>query len=137
MKLSKVSYVDLNSRQKENFNFQKVASVLADYGFSCMWLNDDWQGADFIANHVDGKTMLRVQLKGRLTINKKYVGKNIYIAFRHNEETYLYPHDIMMEKIFLELPSTEKRQSWDVDGGFSWPNPAPKLLQGFLQIYKI
>ena len=47
MKLSKINYSDLNSRQKEIFNFQKVAGVLADYGFNCIKLADDWQGADF------------------------------------------------------------------------------------------
>jgi len=27
----------------------KVAAALADYGYNSMRLNDDWQGADFIA----------------------------------------------------------------------------------------
>ena len=47
--LKKIHYKDLNSRQKENYNFQKVAGELADYGFNCLRLTDDWQGADFIA----------------------------------------------------------------------------------------
>ena len=50
----KVKYENLKSKQKENFNFQKVAAELAEYGFNCMWLNDDWLGADFIAHHIDG-----------------------------------------------------------------------------------
>jgi hypothetical protein len=75
----KIRYEDLNSRQKENFNFQKVAAHLADYGFNCLRLSDDWQGADFIACHIDGNTSLKVQLKGRLNIDKKYYGKDIYI----------------------------------------------------------
>ena len=70
--LSRVRYADLNARQKENYNFQKVSAVLADFGFSTLRLTDDWQGADFIAQHVDGETFLKVQLKGRLTFGKKY-----------------------------------------------------------------
>jgi hypothetical protein len=35
--------------------------VLADYGFLTMRLSDDWQGADFIAQHIDG-AFLKVQL---------------------------------------------------------------------------
>jgi len=62
---SRVAYSDLNSRQKENYNFQKVAARLADYGFNSIRLTDDWQGADFIAVHIDGETFLKVQLKGR------------------------------------------------------------------------
>ena len=62
--MQKIEYKDLNSRQQENYNFHKIAADLAEYGYSCMWLNDDWQGADFIANHIDGDTFLKVQLKG-------------------------------------------------------------------------
>lgn len=129
MNLKKINYASLNSRQQENYNYHKIAAVLADYGFSTILLNDDWQGADFIANHVDGETFLKVQLKGRVTINKKYVGKNIYIAFRSNDKTYLYPHDEMMEKIFKALPNTKARESWTVSGGFSWPKPTKTLLK--------
>jgi hypothetical protein len=55
VKLSKIRYNDLNPRQKEVFNFQKVAGFLADYGFNCLKLNDDWQGADFLGYHINGK----------------------------------------------------------------------------------
>lgn len=54
IELSRICYNELNSRQQENYNFQKVSAVLADYGFVTMRLNDDWQGADFIAIHIDG-----------------------------------------------------------------------------------
>ena len=42
-----VSYRDLNAKQKELFNFQKIAARLADYGFNCIKLADDWQGSGF------------------------------------------------------------------------------------------
>jgi hypothetical protein len=57
--LQKIAYTELNSRQKENYNFQKVAAHLADYGFNSLRLSDDWQGADFIACHIDGNMFLR------------------------------------------------------------------------------
>ena len=53
MRLQKITYADLNSRQRENYNFQKVSALFADYGFTTMRLSDDWQGADFIAQHID------------------------------------------------------------------------------------
>ncbi|MDP1788535.1 hypothetical protein [Nitrosomonas sp.] len=68
MKLEKIKYSELNSRQKEIFNFQKVAGLLADYGFNCIKLTDDWQGADFLAYHTNGSDTLKVQLKSRLSI---------------------------------------------------------------------
>lgn len=130
MKLVKVKYPDLNSKQQENYNYQKIASTLAEYGFSCMWLNDDWQGADFIANHIDGVEFLKVQLKSRLTINKKYIGKNIYVAFRQldTDKSYLYPHDELMNKILKELPNITLVKSWKNDGGYSWPKLSKKLI---------
>lgn len=78
MKLKKIAYSQLNSRQKEIFNFQKVAGLLADYGFNCLKMADDWQGADFLAYHKDGTHTLKVQLKSRLTIGKKYQDKSLH-----------------------------------------------------------
>ena len=87
-KFKRTSYSNLNSRQKENHNFHKVAAALAEYGFNSLRLTDDWRGADFIAVHNDGEEMLKIQLKGRFTIDKKYIGKNIYIAFIEKNEKY-------------------------------------------------
>ena len=97
MEFKKITYNQLNARAKEIYNFQKVSAVLADYGFATMWLNNDWEGADFIAVHVDGETYLKVQLKARFTLADKYRGKGIYVCFREDGETYLYPHDEVLE----------------------------------------
>jgi hypothetical protein len=131
----KISYEQLNSRQKENFNFQKVAAHLADYGFNCLRLSDDWQGADFIACHIDGNTFLKVQLKGRLDINKKYIGKDIFIAFRHEGTWYLYPHD-EVKNLLLDSGLMAGSKSWDEDGGFSWPNLSAQI-KDLIQRYVI
>ena len=64
MALSRIAYHDLNARQQENYNFVKLSAVLADYGFVTMRLSADWQGADLIAQHVDGATFLKIQLSG-------------------------------------------------------------------------
>ena len=74
MKLRRIDYDSLNGKQKEIYNFQKSAAVLADYGFNCIKLADDWQGADFLAYHKDGDETLRVQLKARLTIDRNTAG---------------------------------------------------------------
>jgi hypothetical protein len=99
MKLEKVRYEDLNAKAKEMYNFQKAAAKLADYGFTCMWLTNDWQGADFIAVHADGGTDLKVQLKGRLSFANKYRGKNIHICFIDDDGMYLYPHDEILDQV--------------------------------------
>ena len=132
----KVPYADLNSRQKENYNFHKVASRLADYGFTCLRLSDDWQGADFIACHINGETFLKVQLKGRLGIDKKYQHKDIHVAFIHTGNVYVYDHDQFIDLIRSAHPSILKSKAWLETGRYSWwPNPSTWALE-FLKEYR-
>jgi len=134
--LAHIRYADLNSRQQENFNYQKVSAVLADYGFVTLRLSDDWQGADFIAQHIDGETFVRVQLKGRLTFSKKYIGKGLYIAFHAKGEWYLYPHDDLL-KVALAVTNIGETRSWKSKrGGYSFPVLSRQLRQ-LLAPYKI
>ena len=95
----RIQYGRLNSRQQESYNFQKISGVLADYGFTTIRLSSDWKGADFIAQHRDDKTYLKVQLKGRLTLAKKYRKKDIWIGFPYGDSWYLVPHDEMALKL--------------------------------------
>ena len=134
----RVSYNSLNSRQRENYNFAKIAARLADYGFNCMRLSDDWQGADFIAIHVDNETFLKVQLKGRLTIDKKYCEKDIFIAFVSGKDCYVYPHDEFLKHV-KELGILGERGStegWDENGMRNWSSP-PRWALEWLVTYKI
>ena len=39
-----IAYADLSHKKKENYNFHKVSAVLAEYGFNCIKLSDDWEG---------------------------------------------------------------------------------------------
>ena len=138
LKLKRIRYKDLNTRQKENFNFQKVASTLADYGFNCIRLSDDWQGADCIACHIDGKTFVKIQLKGRLTFQKKYKGKDIYIAFRENQKCYIYPHDELLRKKVEGQKTVEglirNTESWKDKGIYTWLR-IPKNLEKHMAQY--
>ena len=132
LSLTPISYKDLNHRQKENYNFQKLASKLAEYGFNCIRLSDDYQGADFLACHKDGD-ILKVQLKGRLTIAKKYEKARLFIAFPYQDKWYIYDHNTIMKKITESRPSLASSQSWDQEfGQYSWRQP-PKEILGWLQ----
>lgn len=134
-RFDRIEYADLNSRQKENYAYQKVSAVLADYGFVTIRLSDDWQGADFIAQHIDGKTMLRVQLKGRMTIGKKYLGKDLYICFRENEQWYFVPHDEFVEWARTKTTICDS-YSWTNKGGYSVPY-LPAAIKAHLEQYRI
>ena len=120
--LKKIEYSELNAKQKESYNFQKVSGVLADYGYTTIRLSDDWQGADFIAQKAS--EYIKVQLKGRLEVNRKYTGKDIFMCFRHKENWYLGPHDEILEVV---EGSIEKTSSW-TNGKYTWKTPSKKLL---------
>lgn len=121
-----ISYESLNARQQESYNFQKLSGVLAGYGFVTMRLSDDWNGADFLAQHISGYT-LRVQLKGRLTFASSYVGKDLWVAFRTMEQWYLFPHDLVLEQA-LALTNISNTESWAVGGKYSFPTVPASLL---------
>jgi hypothetical protein len=132
--LKLVDYKSLNSRQQENYNFQKVSAVLADYGFATIRLSDDWKGADFIANHVGGESFLKVQLKGVLTVDSKYQGKDIWICFRRKEIWYLYPHDEYVQWALVNT-NIKNTRGWELHadgrvkrGTYTWPNPSKKIM---------
>jgi hypothetical protein len=115
--MRRIKYKNLNARQKESYNFQKASAVLADYGYATIRLSDDWRGADFIAQHTDGVTFHRVQLKGRLTFNKKYLRRHLYICFRSADRWYFYPHDKLLQKVRRRFSHTK---SWKKRGGYSY-----------------
>ena len=128
MKLQQVKYQDLSAKQKEIYNFQKIAGVLADYGFNCIKLHDDWQGADFLAYHRDGEQTLKVQLKGRLTIAKKYQGKGVHMAFPVKGIWYLLPHDELVTVVGKATPWLDT-DSWVKRGQYSSGSPSKALLE--------
>jgi len=132
LKFEKINYHELNARAKEIYNFQKVSAVLADYGFATMWLHNDWEGADFIVVHKDGQTHLKVQLKARFTLAKKYTGKDIYVCFREDGETYLYPHDVVLSRI---APSSADIASQE--GGVWSCNQLSKANRALLEPYRL
>jgi hypothetical protein len=135
MPLKHIQYRDLNSRQQEISNFQKVAAILADYGFNCIKLADDWQGADFLAYHIDGNNTLRVQLKARLSIDRKYVGKNLYMAFPSNNSWYLVEHDRLVDLV-SEHANWLNTTSW-VDKGIYSSKAPNRLLLAALEDFRL
>ena len=100
---------------------------MADYGYDSMRLNNDWQGADFIA--VKNDEMLKVQLKGRFTVDKKYIDKEIYIAFIENNIVKIYDHD---EAVNMLPDNIKQSDSWNKHGGYSW-GKTPKIYDTIIK----
>ena len=131
MNFEKVNYRHLTAKQREQYNFQVVAGKLAEYGFNCMKLSDDWQGADFLAYHKDGSNTLKVQLKSRAMISRKYQGKDIWICFPVRNPTsrrwYLVPHEKLIDIVGEHTPWLES-DSWVEGGQYSSDRPSRRLL---------
>jgi len=128
--LEKVPYENLNSRQRENYNFQKISGLLADYGYQTIRLTDDWNGADFIAQHVKHTQILRIQLKGRLTFVQRYTGGDLWICFRYSKsgDWYLYPHDSVLAEIQATGVIGSKSKAWE-KGEYSFPHISVEALK--------
>jgi len=134
----KVDYSDLNAKEKEEYNFAKITSKLADYVYRTFREPNDWGGADFycVGRHCDLGQSIKVQQKGRLTFDKKYMGKRIFIVFHDKKSDiyYLYPHDELLSEL-LELGFFRGTSSWDVKGAYSVA-PLSKQLRTILEPYK-
>ena len=128
MKLERIRYEDLNAKQKEIFNYQKLAAELADYGFNCIKLADDWQGADFLAYHKDGGDTLKVQLKARITIARDYQGKDLWMAFPASGHWYLIKHDELLGLVKQATPWLDS-SSWTAGGKYTAASPGAALIK--------
>ena len=86
-----------------------------------MKLSDDWESADFIAIHYQDKSFLKIQLKGRVTFDKKYINKDLFICFEDKLTStwYLYPHDELCDK-FSQSRNFKNTTSWTENGMYSF-----------------
>lgn len=99
--------IALSSDAIEVVNRNALVTVALSQGYNAFLPVYD-NGIDLILhNERTGDTKL-VQLKGRWTIDKKYIGRNIWIAFRDRGEWYVAPHD---EMVILGAAHTETA-SW-------------------------
>ena len=136
MQLRRVEYSDLSNKQREIYNFQKAAAVLVDYGFNCIKLDDDWESADFLAYHKDGDQMIKVQLKGKgVSINKKYLDKDLYMCFELDSTRYLIPHDELIS-IADECTNWLNTKSW-IDKGTYFARTPPRSLRHRLKFFAL
>ncbi len=79
------------------------------------------QGIDFIIHRECDGDLKLIQQKSRWTIDRKYLGRNIWVAFLSREEWYLAPHD---EMIALESAkgTTLETASWREGNQYSRAN---------------
>ena len=96
--LEQIEYPSVHCKAQETYNFHKIAAILTDYGYNCLWLNNDWNGAEGIAVHIDGVSDFKIQLKGSVSFAQKYRAKQLYIAFFELSDLYIYAHNFVLHK---------------------------------------
>lgn len=87
------------SQITEVINRQRLIAIALERGYNAFLPVYDG-GIDFILYREDGAggpaDLRKVQLKGRWYIDRKYLGRDIWIAFPEKDDWYLAPHDEMV-----------------------------------------
>lgn len=83
------------SQISEVINRNTVVSLALQQGFNAFLPVYDG-GVDFILYRESDRELRKVQLKGRWTIDRKYLGRDIWIAFPMVGDWYLMRHDDMV-----------------------------------------
>ena len=138
LRIRRVAYDELNTKQKDIFNFQKVASLFADYGFNCIKLSDHSQGTDFLAFHSDEVITLKVLLQTSLAIYKRCMNKHLYVCFPVpnvvGRTWYLIHHDELVG-IIGRVTNWSNMRSWFDEGMYCAEIPSGEILcniEGFV-----
>lgn len=105
----------------EQINYFRLANYLINCGYAPQWLNYDSDGADLIALSYDQKTIFKIQLKSRVSLDAKYVGRGIYVAFPKDStkplnDWVIVEHDKMYK-------NWEKPRNWTNKHHTTWSHP--------------
>lgn len=90
----------LSTKEIELQNSWRLSAKLIEFGLQVAQANDDWGGIDLIAfNQTD---TYRIQVKGRLDVERKYLGKGLLMAFpirKKDRRWLLIPHDDLWDYV--------------------------------------
>lgn len=110
------------SQVTEVINRQRLIAHALELGYNAFLPVYDG-GIDFILYREDGAggsaDLMKVQLKGRWYIDRKYLGRDIWIAFNEGGHWYLAPHDHMVR--LGDQAGFTDTSSWTERGAYSCP----------------
>lgn len=114
------------SQVLEVINRNALVSLALEKGYNAFLPVFDG-GVDFILYREADGHVLKVQLKGRWYIDKKYVGRDIWIAFSDAGKWYIAPHDSMIAQ--GEAAGFTATRSWTEGGAYSCPGLSKQMLE--------
>jgi hypothetical protein len=106
------------SQIREVINRNALVTVALDQGYNAFLPVYDG-GVDFILYREEDGDVRKVQLKGRWYIDRKYIGRDIWIAFPSRERWYVAPHDELVR--MGEQAGFTSSKSWIEGGAYSCP----------------
>ncbi len=101
-----------------------LSSALLDLGYNVFIPVFD-EGVDLIAHREKDGDIKVIQQKSRWTIDRKYMGRDIWIAFPDDTTWYLVPHDDMLD--WPEVEGFLQTRSWQDKGIYHMARPSRAL----------
>lgn len=111
---------------REVINRNALVSVALAKGYNAFLPVYDG-GVDFILYRESDGEVLKVQLKGRWMIDKKYIGRDIWIAFHLSGRWYIAPHDTMVS--IGDKAGFTATKSWIDAGAYSCPKLSKDMIE--------
>lgn len=111
---------------REVINRNALVTLALEHGFNAFLPVYDG-GVDFILYREGDGVVRKVQLKGRWYIDRKYHGRDIWIAFHVDGAWYLAPHDELVA--MGERFGFTNTVSWREGGAYSCPKPSRAMTQ--------
>ncbi len=113
------------SQIREVINRNALVTLALDLGYNAFLPVYDG-GMDFILYREEDGDVRKVQLKGRWYIDRKYEGRDIWIAFPDRDRWYLVPHDEMI--VIGERFGFTSSKSWIEGGAYSCPSLSKEMV---------
>ena len=110
---------------QEAISKRSVQARLLSQGWMTFDPAADVDGVDWIAMHLTSGEVRKIQQKGRLHINKKYLNKDLWICAVYPELTFIVPHDELLKTTAGE--QAQNTNSWE-KGDYHWPKPSKELI---------
>lgn len=88
-------------------------------------------GIDFMLYRESDGMVRKVQLKGRWYIDRKYEGRDIWIAYHVDGDWYLAPHDDLIA--LGDTYGFTATKSWQEGGAYSCPRPSRAMINDMAQ----
>ncbi len=106
------------SRNENVARINEFSRLAAQAGFTIQVASTD-SGVELLLAHAGDTAPRRVQLKGRWTIDRRNLDRDVWVAFPDAGKWYLIPHSVMVS--FAKREGVTETASWIENGLYHRP----------------